>query len=145
MLVDERGVAVAGGSGEPCGEHGVEHLRRGAEAQAIQHAQVEVGAVHHQFGARQRVEQRRQVDVGQRIDQLVGSGQADLHQADLLVVAMQAVGLGVYADTIRGGDASGEIGQRGLRLNHGGAGTLPQGRRPGAEPRYVYSRRRERG
>ena len=87
--------------------------------------------MHHQLGSRQRVQQRGQVEIGERVDELVGVGESDLHQADLLVVAVQAVGLGVHAGAIGGGDAGGEIGQSGLSLNHGGAGTLPQHGRNG--------------
>ena len=87
---------------------------------------VEVGAVHHHLGACQRVQQRRQVQVGERVDEFVGAGQSHLHQADLFVVAVQAVGLGVDADAVRSRDARGEGGERGLGLDHG-AGTLPQG------------------
>ena len=104
LLGDQCGVAVARGAGEPRRDHGVEDPGRGPEAETVQHPQVEVGAVHHQLGSRQHIEQRSQIEVGQRIDQFVGVGQAHLYEAHLLVVAVQAVGLRVHADAVRRGD-----------------------------------------
>ena len=69
------------------------------EAETVQHPQVEVGAVHHQLGSRQRIEQRSQIEVGQRIDQFVGVCQAHLYEADLLVVASAGLSASVSTPT----------------------------------------------
>ena len=50
MLGDQRGVAEPGGAGQPRGDHGVENPGGRAKTEAIQHAQIEVGAVHDHLG-----------------------------------------------------------------------------------------------
>ena len=51
----------------------------------------------------------------------------DLNQADLLAIAVQAVGLGVDAEAGRLGDSRDELGQRYRGLNHGTGTLVPTG------------------
>ena len=75
----------------------VSKILAGAPRPSRYNMRIEVGAVHDDFGTRQRVQQRRQVEVGQRIDEFIGVRKPDLHQTDSLAVTVQAVGLGVDA------------------------------------------------
>ena len=60
-----------------------------------QQPQVVIGAVQDQFPPAQGVQQRHQVQRGQRVDQLIDTRQADLNEAKFFRIRMQAVGLRV--------------------------------------------------
>ena len=61
--------------------------------------------------ARKRGVEIGEVDTGQRIDQPAAVRRRDLHQADFLAVAVQAVGLGIESDNRVGGEARDEFGE----------------------------------
>ena len=66
-----------------------------------QQPQVVIRAVHDEFMRVQRAEQRGKIYSGQRINQPVAVGRADLDQADFFGIRVQAVGLGVERNPCR--------------------------------------------
>ena len=63
--------------------------------------QVVVGAVHEQFLPLERLEQRRDFQRGEGVDQHIRAGEADLQQAQFFRIRVQAVGFRVEADPVR--------------------------------------------
>ena len=78
------------------GQHGIEDGAGHELVVLAQEPQVVVRAVHDQFVAGQGIKQRVEVKTGQRINEPVTGEGADLDQADLFRVGMQAVCLGVH-------------------------------------------------
>jgi hypothetical protein len=83
---------------QPCGEHGVEHGRRGEPLAAVEQAQVVVAPVQQQFAVGQGGPERAKVQPGQRVHQYIAPRDAQLDQAQFLGVGMEAVSLGVERD-----------------------------------------------
>lgn len=80
------------------GEHGVEHGARTEAVGALEQAQIVVGPVQDQVVPVKNLEQRLQVETGQRIDENVFAREADLDQAEFLRIGVEAVGLRVDGD-----------------------------------------------
>ena len=91
-----------------------------------QQAQIVIRAVHDQLVRVERVQQRIEIDAGERVNQAVAGGGADLDQADLFGIGVQAVGFGVERQP--GGGL--EVGQKGGQLcvgvNHAGNIFMPR-------------------
>jgi hypothetical protein len=68
--------------------------------------------------ARQRSEERLQRKICERIDEVIVPGHADLDQAQLLKVTVQAVRLGIDGDAIVRGELGEHRGQRIRSLDH---------------------------
>ena len=76
-------------------QHGVEN-RAGNEFMVLaQEPQIIIRAVHDEFVPGQRIEQRIEIEPSQRINQFIASHGANLNEADLLGVSVQAVRLGI--------------------------------------------------
>ena len=54
----------------------------------------------HDFFARERVSQRRKIDIGQRIDNDVMPRRADLEQTEFFPITVKTVGFGINRDAI---------------------------------------------
>ena len=90
-------------SGRPStrdGDHGVEHAREREPEVALERGHVVVGAMQdlHHRGVGEERGQRRQVACGQGVDEPAALLHADLHQADLLAMVVQAVRFRVEGD-----------------------------------------------
>jgi predicted metalloendopeptidase len=97
------------------GEHRVEDGARHEFVVLAQQAQVVIGAMHDQFVAGQRLKHWVEIEAGQRVNEPVAGNRADLNQADLLRISMQAVSLRIHGHP--GG--SPENRQEGLHLSFG--------------------------
>ena len=83
-----------------------------------QQTQIIVSAVHDQFVPHQRVEQGIEIDRRQRVDEIVTGDRADLDQANLFRVGVQAVRLCIDSDPGATLEAIQEFGQFCFRINH---------------------------
>ena len=98
VALDERGEAEFRNAAEARGDHGVEDAFRCRKADAAEQAQIVVGAVNNELLAVEGREKGIERKAGERIDQQVVSGNADLDEAELLEVAVEAVRLGIDGD-----------------------------------------------
>ena len=77
---------------------------------ASEHAQVVIRTVDDDGVRGERCVEGGEVEsFGQRVDEEEAVGRADLHEADLFVVAVQAVSLGIEADDLMRVEAGGEV------------------------------------
>ena len=80
--------------------------------------------MQNQFPPPQRVEQRTEVQGRKRIDQSIGPGQADLNQAELFRVCVQAVGFGVQRNPVGRLDLGNPARELFFAVNHRPSKTL---------------------
>src|SRR5439155_27076502 len=69
-------------------------LRRKVQTSAEQ-PQIEIRSVQNNFFSLQRSAQRRQIDIGEWINNLIPARQADLEKTKLLSITMEAIGFGI--------------------------------------------------
>jgi len=74
--------------------------------------------LEHNLFRRERVRERPELQIGQRIDQIIVAGNADLDQAKLFEIAMQTVRLRVDRDTVGCLQLREELGELGVSLNN---------------------------
>ena len=87
---------------QPGRQHGVKNRARHEIVVLAQQPQIIIRAVQDEFVFAEGLEQWSEVEVGERINQLVRVRDADLHEADLFRIRVQAVGLGVQGNPGRG-------------------------------------------
>ena len=82
-------------------DHGVEQAREGEAEVALERGHVVVGSVQdlHHPGIREKGSERRERAAGERVHQPAALLDADLHEADLLAVVVQAVRLRVEGES----------------------------------------------
>ncbi len=103
MALAQRGQPDGGVAEQLGADHGVEQVREAEAAVALEHEDVVLGGVEDLAdlrGGEHRPERReiRRALHGQRVDQEGPVLGADLHQADLVEVVIEAVGLGIDGD-----------------------------------------------
>jgi hypothetical protein len=74
--------------------------------------------LQHDFLGLERPRQRLEIELRERIDQIIVSRDAELYQAKLLVVAVQAVRFRIDRDAIDGSELGKECGELGVCLDH---------------------------
>jgi len=97
---------------EAGGDHGIEEGAGAIVAAAAQEAQIVIGAVEDELFAFPSREERGEGVAGQRIDEEILAGDADLNEAELLEVRMEAIRLGIDGDAPLGlerGEDGGEF------------------------------------
>jgi len=75
--------------------HRVENALRHKVETSAEQSQIEIRSVQNNFFSLERSAQRRQIDIGEWIDNVVPSRQADLEQTKLLSITMKAIGFGI--------------------------------------------------
>ncbi len=100
------------------GEHCVENRAGDEFVMLAQEAQIVIRAVHDEGVGGEGIEQGIEVDSGEGVNQVVTSHSADLDEADLFRVGMQAVGLRIHGDPSGGADAGKEGGEFLIGINH---------------------------
>ncbi len=83
---------------QPCGEHGVENGQRREFMMLPQQPQIVVGGMKNHLVRVERGEERIKVDWRERVHQFVAGDGADLDEADLFGIRVEAVGLGVEGE-----------------------------------------------
>ena len=89
------------GAKQPRRPHRGEDRWRHEPGRGEHQPQVVVGAVHEQFLPLERLEQRRDFQRGEGVDQHIHAAEADLLQAQFFRIRVQAVGFRVEADPVR--------------------------------------------
>ncbi len=96
---DQRGEAEFANAEQPRGDHGVENSGRekihGAGKGADRNRRL-AGRFPYPVSAAQR----RQIEAGQRIDQVIVTAETELDEAKLFEITVQTVGLGIDRDAI---------------------------------------------
>ena len=98
-------------------DHRVEDLARAEIGDAADHADIEISALEDQELFREDARELRQVHLGQRVDHKVLALDADLQQAELLLVMVQTVGLRVHGGPGRTGKHGGGLVDPGLCID----------------------------
>src|SRR2546430_17166739 len=75
--------------------HRVENALRDKIQTAAEQSQIEIRSVQNNFFSLQRSTQRRQIDIGEWIEHIIPSRQADLEQTKLLSITMEAIRFGI--------------------------------------------------
>src|SRR5207248_1440397 len=75
--------------------HRVENALRHKVQTSAEQSQIEIRSVQNNFFSLQRSAQRRQIDIGEWIHNIIPARQADLEQTKLLSITMKAIGFGV--------------------------------------------------
>ena len=116
---------------QPRRPHRVEQARRLEMVPVVEQVQVVVRGVEDQLVLVERLPDRFEVEVRQRVDEIGAVRDGDLQQAELLRIGMEAVGLGIDADPRSILDAGREVAQFGGGLNH----WRGPSRKPASSPR----------
>src|SRR5688572_4018188 len=119
ILLHEVNQAELAAAEEPAGEHRVENGGGNEVAVLAQEAQVVIRAVENQFVLGENLKDRRQLQSGKRIDEMIAPEKAELNQAQLFRVGMQAVGLRIQRDPCGGVELREKRRQLLFRINHG--------------------------
>jgi len=101
------------------GNHGIENPVRHEVVVLAQQAEIVVAAVQQQFAPAQCLPQRCEVNVRQRIHENVRAGKAELEQAELRRVGVQAVSLCVQGDPFRRTQVGQKVDKPIRSVNHG--------------------------
>ena len=99
-FLDQRRQAKRPNPEQPRRDDRVENSCRDKTEATAKQAQIEVRALKHDLLARELFRKRREIDFRQRIDQIIVTGNADLDQAKLFEIAVQAVRFGVDCDAV---------------------------------------------
>ena len=100
ILFHQRSEAERTDPDEPRGDHRVENPGRFKPEAAAEQSQIEVRALEHNLFRRERAGERREIHVGQRINQVIVPGNANLDQAKFFEITMETVGLGIDGDAV---------------------------------------------
>jgi hypothetical protein len=117
-FLDQSGETELPNAEEPRRDHRIEDSGRDKIHASAQEAQIEIGALQDDFLVRQRTGQRRQVETGQRIDQVIVPAKTELHETKLFVIAVQTIGLGIDRDAIDPLQLREEFCELGIRGDH---------------------------
>ena len=103
---------------KPRRQHGVENGARDKLVMLAQQPQIVIRAVHDEVVFVERGEERIEVHGRERINQPVAGHRADLNQANLFGVGVQAVSFGVERQPGRGFERGQESGKLCVGVNH---------------------------
>ncbi len=98
--LDQRGQTKFANPEQARRDHGVENCVRREIQAAPQQAKIEIGPLQNNLFFLQQLAQRRQIEIGQRIDQKIPFPRTDLEQTKFLAITMQTVRFRIYGDAI---------------------------------------------
>ena len=98
VALEQRGEAELRDAAQARRDHRVEDAPGGHKAAATEQPQIVVHSVNDEFLPREGGEERLQRIPGERVDQQIVARHADLDEAELLEVAVEAVRLGIDGD-----------------------------------------------
>ena len=119
IIANQRGQREFPAANEARGEHGIENSRGHEAWPAMEQAKIVIGGVKNQFASQQSLPQRGEIQSSERIDELMGAVEADLHEAELFRIRVETVRLGINSQPFSLPQDRSQGGQAFCRRNHG--------------------------
>jgi hypothetical protein len=103
---------------KPRGEHRIENRGRRELMMFFQQAQIIIRRVKNKFVGVERIEQRIEIYLRERINQFVAIGDTDLDQADFFGIRVETIGFGVEREPSGGAEFRQQRGKFFVGVNH---------------------------